>query len=137
MASKITAFDFDETSGVLTPTRTVSTLPPDFAGKSSGAEIRVSDDGLFLYASNRGHDSIAIFSIDQGTGELTALGHESTRGKTPRHFNIDPSGKFLIVANQNSNNVTVFAIDPSTGQLSHTGNTVEVPKPVCVVFSSL
>ena len=90
--------------------------------------------GKFLYCSNRGHDSIAMFRIDQKTGRLTALGHESTQGKTPRNFGIDPTGKFLLAANQSTGNVVVFRIDGRSGKLKATGHSVKIPRPVCVKF---
>jgi 6-phosphogluconolactonase len=89
---------------------------------------------MFLYASNRGHDSIAIFSIDAEQGRLTAAGHVSTQGKTPRHFAIDPEGKHLIAANQEPGNLTVFSINPETGALTPTGEPLNIPMPVCVLF---
>ena len=134
MTSQVTALDYDEERGSLTPSQTLSTLPTDFKGNSSTAEIRISPDGRFLYVSNRGHDSIALFSIEQQTGVLTPLGHEPTRGKVPRNFNIDPTGRYMVVANQRSNNITVFTIDPKTGALGFTGSEIRVPKPVCVRF---
>jgi len=130
--STVTAFARDQRKGSLTPLRTVSTLPADFTGANTGADIHVSADGRFVYCSNRGHDSIGIFRFDPKTG-LTVAGHESTRGRTPRNFGIDPSGRFLLVANQNSDNVVVFRRDEATGRLSLITQ-VEVPSPVCVKF---
>ena len=112
----------------------ISTLPKGYTNKNSTAEIRVSPDGSFLYVSNRGHNSIAIFKINALTGKLTACGHESTRGIIPRNFNIDPTGTYLIAANQKSNNVTVFKINKKSGLLNFTGSNIEVPKPCCVRF---
>src|SRR5205085_10564688 len=109
-------------------------LPKDFAGNSSTAEVQVHPSGKFVYGSNRGHDSIAIFTVDEKTGKLTAAGHQSTKGKTPRNFGIDPTGKYLLAANQDSDTVVVFRIDPASGALQPTGQSVEVPKPVCVKF---
>ena len=113
----------------------VSTLPEgyDKPGNST-AEIAVHPSGKFLYVSNRGHDSIAVFKIDAASGKLTPAGHQSTGGKTPRNFGISPGGKFLLAANQNSGSVVVFRIDPETGALTPTGSTAAVPSPVCVVF---
>ena len=132
--STITAFSYDSTRGLLTEIQTLSTLPPDFKGENTTAEIAVHPSGKFLYGSNRGHDSIAVFQIDPKQGTLTHVQYQSTLGKTPRNFGIDPSGKFLLAANQDSNNLVVFKIDPKTGHLSQTGAPVNVPKPACVVF---
>ena len=110
---------------------TVSTLPASFSGGNTTAEVQVHPSGKFLYGSNRGHDSIAIFAIDPTSGNLTALGHEPTGGSTPRNFGIDPDGKFLLAANQDSGTIHVFRIDQQTGKLAPTGNEIEVPMPVC------
>ncbi len=135
--STVTAFAKDAETGRLDPMGSVSTLPPGYEGKSSTAEIRVHPSGRFLYASNRGHDSIAVFSIDPSSGQPTPLGHTPSGGKTPRNFNLDPTGVYLLVANQDTDNVVVFRIDPEQGLLTPTGNSVSVPKPVCVVFSAV
>lgn len=135
MALTVTAFRYDAKRGVLSEIQTLPTVPEGTppAGNST-AEIRVHPDGKFVYVSNRGHDSIAIFRADPRTGMLTAAGHQSTQGKTPRSFSIDPSGKYLLAANQNSDTVVVFKIDPDSGALSPTGTTLSVPSPVCVQF---
>ncbi len=112
----------------------ISTLPKGFAGRNDAAEIAVHPNGKFLYASNRGHESIAIFAIDAAKGTLTFVAHALTGGKEPRHFAIDPSGKYLLAENQFSNNIVVFKIDPGTGGLTPTGQVVEVPSPVDVAF---
>jgi 6-phosphogluconolactonase len=132
----VTAFAFDPNSGTLTEFQTLSTLPADVTDTKgmSTAEIVAHKSGKFLYASNRGHDSIAMYAIDKPTGKLTFLGVEPIRGKTPRNFVIDPSGRFLLAAGQNSNAVTVFAIDQATGKLSFTGHSLDVPTPVCIRF---
>ena len=137
MASTVTAFHYDAAKGELTQLQTISTLPEGYTGATTCAEIRVHPSGKFLYGSNRGHDSIAIFAIDPATGKLTAKGHQSTQGKTPRNFNLDPSGHFLIAANQDTDNVVVFRIDAQTGQLTPTGQTLDVPRPVCIKFLPL
>jgi 6-phosphogluconolactonase len=134
MQSTVTAFSYDASSGALTELQTISTLPENFKGENSTAEVQVLPSGKFLYGSNRGHDSIAIFSIDPAKGTLRLVGHQSTQGKTPRNFGIDPSGRYLLAANQDSGSVVVFRIDPQTGRLSPTGQVVEVPSPVCVKF---
>lgn len=133
MQSTVTAFTFDAQGGALTEVQTLSTLPAPHQGNST-AEVQVHPSGRFLYGSNRGHNSIAIFSIDQKTGKLTAVGHESTRGEIPRNFGIDPTGQYLLAANQRTNNVTVFRIDQGTGKLTATGAELKVPSPVCVKF---
>ncbi len=130
----VTAFDYDATSGALTEIQTVPTLPDDFTGSSSCAEVRVHPTGKFLYGSNRGHDSIAVYRIDQTKGTLTFVEHETAGIKTPRNFNIDPTGAFCLVANQGSDSITVFRIDPKTGSLEPTGQKIAVGRPVCIRF---
>ena len=137
MGSTLTAFSYGTKKPGLTELQTVSTLPGSFTGQSTCAEVQVSPSGKFLYASNRGHDSIAIFAIDSRTGTLTPLGHEPTRGKTPRHFALAPGGKWLLAENQDSNEVVVFGVDSRTGKLSATGTTLEVGSPVCIVFAAI
>jgi len=132
--STMTAFQYNGTNGTLTDIETVSTLPSDFSGVSYCADVHVSPSGKFLYGSNRGHNSIVVFEIDQRSGKLKALEHVSTEGNWPRNFVIDPSGQFLLVANQRSDNVVTFAIDPRTGHLKPTGNVAEIPVPVCLKF---
>jgi 6-phosphogluconolactonase len=114
--------------------QTISTLPKDFSGQNTSAEIALHPSGKFLYASNRGHDSIALFSVDLKTGKLTFVEHQSTMGRTPRHFAIDPTGHWLIAENQASDTVVMFAIDQDTGKLKPTGQTISVGAPVCAVF---
>ena len=135
MASTVTAFAYDANAGRLSELQTVSTLPAGFTGSSTTAEVQVHPSGRFLYGSNRGHDSIAVFGIDARTGKLTAVGHQPTQGKTPRNFGIDPTGTYLLAANQGSGNLVVFRIDPKSGELKPTGVTAEVPSPVCVKFA--
>jgi 6-phosphogluconolactonase len=131
----VTAFEYDPERGTLKPLQTMSTLAENGLRKGySTAEVQIHPSGKFLYGSNRGHDSIAIFSIDPKTGELTSLGREPTQGKTPRNFGIDPTGSYLLAANQDSGTIVVFRIDPESGRLQATGQRVEVPKPVCVKF---
>ena len=132
MDSTITAFAYDAPNGKLTQVQTVSTLPDDFAGDNTTADIHVHPSGKYLYGSNRGHDSIAIYEIDEVSGKLTAIGHESTQGKSPRNFGIDPTGTFLLAANQGSDTIVTFRIDAETGRLTPTGHVANVPMPVCV-----
>ncbi|MBN1479108.1 lactonase family protein [candidate division KSB1 bacterium] len=134
LKSTITAYTVDTEKGLLAEIQTVATLPPDFAGNNTCADIHVTPDGNFLYGSNRGHDSLAFYAINQSTGELTLVGHEFVRGKTPRNFAIDPSGTFLLAANQNSDNIVVFRINPQTGELNYTGYEASVSMPVCIAF---
>jgi 6-phosphogluconolactonase len=101
---------------------------------NSTAEVVVHPSGKWVYGSNRGHDSIAVFAVDQATGRLTALGHEPTGGRTPRNFNVDPTGTYLLAANQGTGSVVVFRIDPATGLLKNTGHKLDIPAPVCVKF---
>jgi len=134
--STVTAFKRDPEKGSLQELQTLTTLPKDFAGTNTGADIHISPSGQFLFCSNRGHDSIAIFKIDPRTRALTAMGHEPTRGLTPRNFAIDPTGAFLLVANQRSDNIVVFRLDQKTGRLSATGKEAAVPAPVCLKFTA-
>jgi len=114
----------------------ISALPAGFSSHNDAAEIAVHPNGKYLYSSNRGDDSIAAFSIDGKSGNLTLIGRFPTQGKVPRHFEIDPSGNFLLVANQESNNVVVFRLDPNSGKLAATGQQLTVPSPVCLKFMS-
>lgn len=136
LSMTITAMRFDPERGVLTATQTVSSLPQGVRVEKefSGAEVLVHPGGRFLYASNRGHDTIAVFAIGEADGDLRLVEHVSTRGRTPRGFGIDPSGQFLLAGNQDSDTVVVFRIDPSTGRLTATGQTIEVGSPVSVAF---
>lgn len=130
--STIIAFRYHAGEGRLEPLQTISTLPQGFAGKSTCAEVQIAPGGDWLYGSNRGHDSIVVYAINQANGRLTCVGHASAGGKTPRNFVVDPEGTFVLVANQDTDNVVVFRRDPTTGQLSATGHTAIVPTPVCV-----
>ena len=135
MASTLSTFSYDASTGTLKELQTVSTLPAGFPGTSSTAEVQVDRAGRFVYVSNRGDDSIAIFAIDPSKGTLTPAGRASTNGKTPRYFTLDPSGNYLLAANQNSNTVTVFRVDAKTGGLTPTAQTLsDVPQPVAIVF---
>ena len=132
--SSMSVFRYNEANGALTHVETVSTLPSDFSGTSYCADVHVSPSGKFLYGSNRGHNSIVVFQIDQRTGKLKLVQHISTGGDWPRNFAIEPLGRFLLVANQRSENVVTFSIDARTGQLKPTGIVVEIPAPVCLKF---
>ena len=128
------AYDVNPENGNLSERQLVSTLPPEWNETNDTADIHISASGRFLYGSNRGHDSIAVFSIDERSGRLDLIGHESSRGQTPRNFALSPDGNFLLAENQDSGTIHTFAIDPDTGLLDHTGHIVEIPAPVCVVF---
>jgi 6-phosphogluconolactonase len=134
IASTVTAMRFDVQTGTLEAIQTLSTLPEDFSGNNSTAEIEVHPSGKFLYASNRGHDSIAVFSIDQQTGELTRTAIISSGGERPRNFAIAPGGRHLLAANQGTGNVVVFQIDPESGGLTPTGREIAVDAAVCIKY---
>ena len=134
LSSTVTAFRYDAKAGNLRELQTVTTLPKEFSGRNDTAEIAVHSNGRFLYASNRGHDSIAVFAIDHAKGTLTFVSRVPTGGKEPRHFAIDPSGNYLLVENQLSNNLVVFKIDLATGGLNPTGQVIDVPSPVDLTF---
>jgi 6-phosphogluconolactonase len=134
MKSSVTSFVYDRVKGQLSGRETVTNLPADFQGTDNSAEIEVDADGKFLYASNRGHDSITIFKIDPRLGGLTTVDRVSTQGKTPRNFKIDPTGRYLLAANQDSNSIVVFRRDAGSGKLSPTGQAVSVGSPVCIDF---
>ena len=132
--STVTAFAYDAQNASFSALQTLSTVPNDFSAHNDTAEIVVHPSGKFLYASNRGHDSIAEFTIDPAQGTLTLAGDFPTQGKEPRNFAVDPTGKFLLAANQESNNIVVFGVDQSTGALTATGQIAQVPAPVDIVF---
>ncbi len=132
--STVTAYSYQSEAGKLTEMQVVSTLPKDFGSSNDTAEIAIHPNGRFLYVSNRGRDSIAVFSVDAAKGTLTALADISTNGRAPRHFAIDPTGKFLLAENQDSGTIVTFRINPSTGGLTLTGETIEVPSPVDITF---
>jgi 6-phosphogluconolactonase len=134
LGNTVTGFSFDANKGSLTEIESMTTLPKDVTDKSYTAEVVVHPSGKFLYGSNRGHDSLAIFKIDQDTGKLTPAGHQPTGGKTPRNFAIEPTGQYLLAENQASGTTVVFRIDGNTGALKQVGEPVAVPSPVCVRF---
>jgi 6-phosphogluconolactonase len=134
MASIINVFDYDPARGALTQQQAIRTLPKGFTGANTTAEVRVHPSGRFLYGSNRGDDSLAVYQIDPGNGLVSLVEVEPSGGKTPRSFSIDPTGRYLLAANQDSDSIVVFRIDPETGALDPTGRKVEVGKPVCLVF---
>jgi 6-phosphogluconolactonase len=133
--STLTVFAWDAGLGRLQHVQAISTLPVGWQGVNYPAEVVVAPSGRFVYMSNRGHDSIAIFAVDDATGKLAPVGHEPTQGSFPRHFALDPTGTFLLVANQEGDNVVVFRVDSATGRLAPAGHSVIVPIPVCVRFA--
>jgi len=137
LASTVTAFAYEPGRGTLHGIQTISTLPKDFAGENTTAEIVVDTKGRFLYVSNRGNDSIAVFSIDPDNGNLKALEWVPNGGKTPRNFVIDPTGKWLFAANQDSNDIKLLQIDQGSGRLTPTSRSLKVVSPVCVIIVSL
>jgi 6-phosphogluconolactonase len=138
LSGTITAFTFDTVQGTLHPIQTISTLPADFTGENTCADIHISPDGAFLYASNRGHDSIAAFQIQPESGTLKFIEHVSTQGKTPRNFALTSDGRFLLVANQDSNSIVSYAIDTATGRLTPLPErTLSVLHPSCLKFFSI
>ncbi len=136
IGNTFTAFAYDESKGTLEEIHSVSTLPEGYSESTHTADLHVSPSGRFLYGSNRGHDSIVICAIDEGTGELNQVGLESTQGRNPRNFALDPSGSYLFAANQDTDSVVTFRVDADSGRLAATGDVVEMPKPVCLKFAS-
>lgn len=134
LSSSLASLRWNSAEGILELLDAKSTLPADFAGGNSTAEVRCHPNGRFVYVSNRGHDSIAVFGVDAATGRLTPIEREPTQGRTPRHFGISPCGDYLLAANQKSNSVVVFRIDLETGKLEEAGLKVEAPTPVCIQF---
>jgi 6-phosphogluconolactonase len=134
MGCTVTAFNWDSVRGALSEFQTVPTLPAGFHGVNTCAEVLVHPNGRFLYGSNRGHNSIAVFAIDAENGRLTPVEHVPTRGKTPRNFAFDPSGSWIVCTNQDSDNAVVFRVDGTTGRLTQTGEPIPVPGPFCERF---
>jgi 6-phosphogluconolactonase len=132
LRSTVTVFAYDAAGGALREIQTIPALPASFHGENIAAGIVAHPAGKFLYVSNRGHDSIAVFARDESDGTLRALGHAGAGGKTPRHLEIDPAGGYLLAANQDSNQVRVFHVHPETGVLTPTGEAIEVASPACV-----
>ena len=129
----MTVLAYDAARGAFRELQTISTLPADFQGSNTAAEVLVHPSGKFLYASNRGHNSIAVFAIDQ-RGMLKPLAYVPSEGRTPRGYSIDSEGRWLIAATQDTHNIAVFRIDPNTGIPAPTGQSLEVRSPVCVKF---
>jgi 6-phosphogluconolactonase len=130
----ITAFNYNADRGKLTEIQTISTLPPGTETKGGTAEVVVHPNGKFLYGSNRGHDSIAVFNVNPETGKLTFIAAQGQGVKWPRNFVLDPTGAWLLVGNEQGNSITVYSVDPETGELHPTENRLETPKPSCLRF---
>lgn len=136
IASTTTAFNYDAQDGAFTEMQTVSTLPDGVTDRNITAELEMHPSGRFLYGSNRGHDSVAVFAVDAQTGRLTLIQTASTQGGSPRNFAIDPTGGFLLVANQGTDTIVVFSIDARSGTLTPTGDTLRLDAPVCIRFAA-
>ena len=134
MSSTVTLMEYDRKHGRLDEAQTISTLPDDFSGHNSGAEIQAHPHGKFVYASNRGHDSIAVFEFHPAQKKLERLQNVSTGGKTPRHFALDPTGRWLLAENQDSGTIVTLEVNQNTGKLTPTGRVLKVGSPVCLVF---
>jgi len=134
--STVTACAWNSQAGVLRPLQKLPTLPGGYEGVNDVADIHLHPSGRFLYVSNRGHDSLAIFSVAERSGLLASLGYEPSGGLTPRGFNVDPMGQFILVANQHSDNIVTLRIDAQSGRLFPTGYKISIPRPVCVIFSN-
>ncbi|MCC6539206.1 MAG: lactonase family protein [Bryobacterales bacterium] len=135
--STVTAMRYQKGAGAFTALQTVSTLPEGWKGSNTTAETRIHPSGRFLYGSNRGHDSLAVFSVDRNSGKLTYVENVPTQGRTPRNFVIDPSGQFLIAENMDTHTIVIFRIDQATGKLTPTGDKLNSPSPVCLRFLKL
>lgn len=135
--STITSYTFDGATGTLTVLDTISTLPEGFSGMNTCAEVAVHPNGMFAFGSNRGHDSIALFAVDQAAGKLSLVEHTPTGGRTPRHFSLSSDGALLFAANQESNNVELFRVDATSGALTSLGDGIDVPSPAFVALIEL
>ncbi len=133
----VTAYNYDAASGKLTEINSLSTLPEGYQGDNTTADVHVSPDGKFLYGSNRGHNTLAIFRIDESDGSIESVADQSTGGKTPRNFGFHPEGKYLYAANQDSDNIIQFEVDAATGELTPMGREIRCPMPVCLKFVPL
>ena len=136
LSNTLNAYMWDGNGGLTPIQENVSTLPTGFRGTSGAGEVLVDAAGKFLYASNRGNDNIAIFSIDASNSQLNVIGWVHTQGRTPRHFNFDPTGNFIHVANQDSANIVTFKVDKTTGGLTPAGLYASTPAPACIQFTS-
>jgi len=130
--STLSVYEYHSTDSTLREIQVVPTLPVEYRGTNLPADIHITPNGKFVYASNRGHDSLAIFAVDEENGHLKSIGHQTTLGMTPRNFAIDPRGSCLLAANQDSGTIVTFRIEEKTGKLSPTGKVTQVPAPVCI-----
>jgi 6-phosphogluconolactonase len=135
--SSLSCYHYDAATADISLVQTVPTIPADFTMNSSPADVHVHPNGKFVYSSNRGHDSIAIFRIDEGSGRMTLVEIVPSGGRTPRGFQIEPTGRFLFSGNQATGNVVTYAVDGDTGKIAPTGAKVDVPRPVCVQFATI
>jgi 6-phosphogluconolactonase len=135
LTSSVDVLGWNAQTGTLRSIQHLSALPADFQGENTGAEIVVDSAGKFVYASNRGHNSIAVFAIDSERGTLTAKGHAKTPGAEPRNFTIDPSGKWILVGNQKIGTMSLFRRDPDSGELKDAGKSVPIDAAVCILFA--
>jgi 6-phosphogluconolactonase (cycloisomerase 2 family) len=131
--SSVTAYRYDADTGALEPFQLLTSLPNSFTGNSRAAEITVSADSRFIYASNRGHDSVGVFAIEKGTGRLSPVEWTAT-GRTPRFITLDPAGRFLVAASEDEDTITAFSVSPETGRLSRLGEAARTGSPVCIIF---
>jgi 6-phosphogluconolactonase len=136
-ASSVTVLAYSAADGGIRELQTISTLPKDFSGRNSTGQLQVDKTGKFLYASNRGHDSIAVFAIDPAKGTLSPIEYVPIGGKTPRDFSLDPTGSYLFVGNQASNTISLFHVDPKSGRLTSAGPPLDVPEPACIAFARI
>jgi 6-phosphogluconolactonase (cycloisomerase 2 family) len=134
MQSSVTTFAWNASDGSLKPIQIVPALASDYIGNSTCAEIAVSKNGRFVYVSNRGHDSVAIFSADPETGKLAPVGWQSTQGRTPRFLSLDPANRFLYAANEQGDTIVTFRVDQATGRLTPTGQVIKNASPVTIAF---
>lgn len=137
LSSEVAVFDYSSETGDFKELQYISALPLDYKGENLGSAIHISPDGRYLYASNRGHDSIAIFSIDSNSGKVSTVAYTSTEGNHPRDFNLDPTGSYLIAANKDTNNIVCFSVDKATGKLSKKLSEIFIPNPVCIKFINI
>src|SRR5690606_24067771 len=134
MDSTVNVYRWDDRRGVLEPFQRIATTPEDYVGDNTGAEIAILPSGRFLYASNRGHDSIAIFAVDAQSGRLSHVGWESVQGRKPRFFGLDPDASHLYACNEATDTIVEFRIDPQTGGLAPSGQVIETGSPTCIAF---
>jgi len=135
LQSTVTAYAWDSERGEAKPLQVITTLPEDYVGGNTTAEIQFAPSGRYLYVSNRGHNSIVIYGVDQASGKLSPIGWEPTGGRTPRFFGLDPTGRLLYAANLDSDNIVAFRVDTETGKLTPTGQAVEIASPSCIIFA--